>query len=124
MSFSKHFNNVLNDKFVTTITPLLSCLRDLHTCDKNGNATLQLCLISEEGSREILCLCWKVPYDVINLTLCNMGQSGCVPPAWPCVIGRATLIRDETGRLFSVFVMNVVFDTPMSLSLSLARYHP
>lgn len=108
----------MNYKFVTN--PSVSYLWDLHTCDKNGNALLWLCSISEEDSREILCLCWKVPYDVINLTLSNLGQSGCVPLAWSCVRGRATPIPDETGRLFSVFVMDVVFKAwKHSFSLSL-----
>lgn len=86
-------------------------LWDLHTCDKNGNALLWLCSIYEEGSREILCLCWKVPYNVINLTLSNLGQSVCVPLAWARVRGRASPIRDETRKLFSVFVIDVVFKT-------------
>ncbi len=65
--------------------------------------------LSEEDSREILCLCWKVPYDVINLTLSNLGQSGCVPLTWSHVKGWANPIPVWTGRLFSVFVMDVVF---------------
>lgn len=98
----------------------MSYLWDLHTCDKNGNALLWLCAISEEDSREILCLCWKVPYDVINLTLSNWSQSVCVPLAWSHVRGRATPRPDKTGRLFSVFVMDVVFKAwNHSFSLSL-----
>lgn len=86
---------------------------------------LRLCSISEEGSRESLCLCWKVPYDVINLTLSNLGQSVCVPLAWSRVRGRASPIRDETGKLFSVFVMDVVFKTwTRSFSLLLTHISP